>query len=80
MPSVHCAWALWCALVFFPHVKHAWARVLAVLYPIGTVTVIVITGNHYFLDAVGGFAALGIGWLVASRFTRAGRGTPLALT
>jgi hypothetical protein len=80
MPSVHCAWALWCALVFFPHVKHAWARVLAVLYPIGTVTVIVITGNHYLLDAVGGFAALGIGWLVANRFTRAGRGTPLALT
>jgi hypothetical protein len=77
MPSVHCAWALWCALVFAPHVKHTWAKVLAILYPVGTVTVIVITGNHYFLDAVGGFAALGIGWVVANRFTRAGRGAPV---
>jgi membrane-associated phospholipid phosphatase len=73
MPSVHCAWALWCACALVPRVRHRWAKVLAVLYPVCTVTAIVLTGNHYFLDAVGGFAVLGIGSLVARAFTRAGR-------
>jgi hypothetical protein len=73
MPSVHCCWALWCACVLVPHLKHPVAKAAAVMYPVLTVTVIVITANHYFLDAVGGFATLGIGYLVAQRFTRAGR-------
>ena len=59
MPSVHCAWALWCTCALVPRVKHTWAKVLAVLYPVGTVTAIVLTANHYFLDAVGGFIVLG---------------------
>jgi hypothetical protein len=73
MPSVHCAWALWCACALVPRVKHLWAKVLAVLYPIITVTVIVITGNHYLLDAVGGFFVFGVGYVAARIFTRAGR-------
>ena len=63
MPSVHCAWALWCACVLVPRVKHVWAKVLAVIYPITTVTVIVVTANHYFLDAVGGFFVFGVGYV-----------------
>ena len=74
MPSVHCAWALWCACVLVPRLRHRWAKWLAALYPVSTVIVIVLTGNHYVLDAVGGFAVFGIGFLLARRFTRAGRG------
>lgn len=73
MPSVHCAWALWCACVLVPRLKHRWAKVLAAVYPAFTVTAIVLTGNHYFLDAVGGFVALGLGYLTARAATRAGR-------
>ena len=73
MPSVHCAWALWCACVLVPRVKTTWAKTLAVLYPISTVAVIVITANHYFLDAVGGFFILGVGYVAARILTRAGR-------
>ena len=29
MPSVHCAWALWCACALVPRLKHVWAKVLA---------------------------------------------------
>ena len=76
MPSVHCCWALWCACVLIPHLRHPAARIAAALYPFFTVTVIVLTANHYFLDAVGGFATLGIGYLVATIATRAGRRTP----
>jgi hypothetical protein len=53
-----------------------WAKVLFALYPVGTVTAIVLTGNHYFLDAVGGFATLGVGYALARVVTRAGRGEP----
>ena len=74
MPSVHCTWALWCACALIPRVKHVWAKALAVLYPITTVTVIVVTANHYFLDAVGGFFVLGVGYVAARIYTRAGRG------
>jgi hypothetical protein len=77
MPSVHCAWALWCACALVPRVKHTWAKVLAVVYPITTVTVIVVTANHYFLDAVGGFFVFGVGYVAARMFTRAGRGPRL---
>lgn len=73
MPSVHCAWALWCACALVPRVKTAWAKALAVLYPVLTVAVIIVTANHYFLDAVGGFAILGIGYFGARCITRAGR-------
>jgi hypothetical protein len=73
MPSVHCAWALWCAIVLVPRLKRTWAKALAALYPLGTVTAIVLTGNHFVLDAVGGFMILGIGYVLARIFTRAGR-------
>ncbi len=70
MPSVHCAWALWCACALVPRLRHRWAKVLAALYPVATVTTIVITANHYFLDAVGGFATLGAGWLISGQIAR----------
>ncbi|MBK5287683.1 MAG: phosphatase PAP2 family protein [Acidimicrobiia bacterium] len=73
MPSVHCCWALWCACALVPRLKSVWAKVLAGLYPVMTVTVIVVTANHYFLDAVGGFAIFGIGYVAARLLTRAGR-------
>jgi hypothetical protein len=76
MPSVHCVWALWCTCVLVPRVKHNWAKALAILYPVGTVTSIVLTANHFVLDAVGGFIVLGIAYLAARLFTRAGRRTP----
>jgi hypothetical protein len=54
MPSLHFAWALWCAIVIHRHSRHAWVRALGLLYPLLTLMSIVITANHYFLDAVGG--------------------------
>jgi PAP2 superfamily len=74
MPSVHCAWALWCACALIPRVKHTWAKVLAGLYPVATVTTIVVTANHFILDAPAGFVVLGVGYVVARLVTRAGRG------
>jgi hypothetical protein len=74
MPSVHCAWAGWCACALVPRLRHGWAKALAILYPVCTVTVIVVTANHWFLDAVGGFFVLAVGYGLARVVTKAGRG------
>jgi len=80
MPSVHCAWALWCACILVPRLRRVWAKALAVVYPLLTVTAIVVTANHYILDAFAGFAVLGTGYVTARIFTRAGRGPAVAPT
>lgn len=78
MPSLHCGWAFWGLAVFYPRVKTWWGKTLAVLYPITTITVVVITGNHYFLDAVGGIVIFVAGYGIARLVTRAGRRPALA--
>jgi hypothetical protein len=54
MPSLHVAWAVWCALALYPVIRHWALRVLVVAYPLMTTLVVVATGNHYFFDAVAG--------------------------
>jgi hypothetical protein len=74
MPSVHICWATWCALAMVPRMKTMPRKILAGSYPVLTLVVIVITANHYVIDAVGGLLILAIGWVIANRFTKAGRG------
>jgi hypothetical protein len=63
MPSLHIAWSSWCALVMWRLAKRKWVRALLIIYPLATLFCIVVTANHYFLDAVGGLVILvsGIG-------------------
>jgi len=78
MPSLHCGWALWGMAVFYPRVRSWWAKSLAVLYPVITIIVVIITGNHYWLDAVGGAVIFIAGYAIARVISRAGRGKPVA--
>lgn len=64
MPSLHTGWSLWCAIAVLDLVASRTAKVIAICYPIATVTVILGTANHYVLDAVGGAVTLGAGYLV----------------
>lgn len=79
MPSVHCIWALWCTYVLVPRVRSVWAKVLALLYPAGTLVSIVLTANHFVLDAVAGLVVLVAGTAIAGVATRAGRRAPVLL-
>jgi hypothetical protein len=72
MPSLHFGWSLFCAAALAPRVRRRAARVAAVLYPLLTLTAIVLTGNHFFLDAAGGAVVFLAGWWLARRFTRPG--------
>src|SRR4051812_18803328 len=64
MPSLHLAWAVWCAIVVVALAHRRWVRVLAALYPCATLFVIVGTANHFVLDAVGGLLVLAVGFVV----------------
>lgn len=70
MPSLHFAWATWCALVIWPIVSNRTARGLVAAYPIATLFAVIVTGNHFWLDAVGGLVVLGAGSLLAGVLVR----------
>jgi membrane-associated phospholipid phosphatase len=71
MPSLHLAWAAWCALVIWRLASRRWARVVAVSYPCSVALAVLSTGNHYMLDVLAGLAtcaaAVALVWLVSRR-------------
>jgi membrane-associated phospholipid phosphatase len=69
MPSLHVGWSTWSALALWPLARKGWVKALLVLYPVTIFFCIVVTANHWILDAVGGWIALGIGYLLARLLT-----------
>jgi len=65
MPSLHVAWAIWCALAVWFIRKDRLSRGLAVVYTLATAVVVLATANHYFLDVMGGIATAGVAALAA---------------
>lgn len=71
MPSLHFAWSAWCACALFPVLRRPWVRALAILYPVATLFAVVVTANHYILDAAGGLVVLGLGYLGGTAISKA---------
>ena len=59
MPSLHFSWTCIFAWLFVRELK-GWYRYLGVGYPALTLAAIIITGNHFFLDALAGAALIGV--------------------
>jgi hypothetical protein len=79
MPSLHIGWSTWCMLVLLRFAKRRRTKILAVAYPILTLTAIVATANHYIIDAAGGLAIVGAGYLIGvgmDRLTKRGEDSP----
>ncbi len=53
MPSLHVAWAVWCALAIVLTTRSRWWY-FAWAYPLTTTFVVLGTANHYLLDAAAG--------------------------
>jgi PAP2 superfamily protein len=70
MPSLHIAWATWCAIGLYPVLRNRWGKRAIVAYPIITLFAIIVTANHFWIDAVGGLVALGVGMLLARPLSR----------
>jgi len=77
MPSLHVAWSTWCAFALWPLVRRRSARVLLVLYPAMMLLCVVVTGNHWILDAAGAWVILALAYAGAigvERLSRRARG------
>lgn len=73
LPSLHLAWAVWVAFALRLSTR-PWVRRLGVAHVVATLTVVLVTGNHWYADAVLGVAlALALQALVGPRPTRDGQ-------
>ena len=66
MPSLHVAWAAWCAAAVITTTHGRW-RHLAWAYPAATTLVVLVSANHFLLDVTGGLAVAGLGMLATCR-------------
>jgi len=73
MPSFHIGWSTWSVLALWPLVRRRWLKALLACYPLVILFCIVVTANHWILDAVGGWGVLAVGYLSASLLDRIGR-------
>lgn len=63
LPSLHIGYALFLSLAIFLLTKNRLARVLAAVYPVVVLAAIIITGNHFLLDAVAGAVVLAVAFV-----------------
>ncbi|WP_157508910.1 phosphatase PAP2 family protein [Luteipulveratus halotolerans] len=71
MPSLHMAWATWCALAIWWCVRRSHRRLahLAWIFPAVTAVDVVATGNHYVVDVLAGVGLLLVGLVVTTVWT-----------
>ncbi len=53
MPSLHFCWSVIMGVMFWGRLKGAW-KALGIAYPVLTFLSIIVTGNHFVLDAIAG--------------------------
>ncbi len=74
MPSLHFGWTIMFGVLYY-RTRWSWLMVLGLLYPTTTFFSIVVTGNHYFMDAVGGAGVIGLAFLINAAMVK--RNIPL---
>ena len=66
MPSLHIGWSTWCVFALWPLAKKRWKRIVLFLYPATTLFCIVVTGNHFWLDGLGGIVVFTVGYYIGT--------------
>lgn len=68
-PSMHIGWNLLVGIAVWTATKNLWMRAFAILMPFMMFIDIVVTANHYFIDAIAGLLvmAAGLGIALAAR-------------
>ncbi|MFE5036950.1 phosphatase PAP2 family protein [Streptomyces sp. NPDC056683] len=67
MPSLHVGWNLLMTLAILAATRTIWLRVLAVALTVSMDATVVLTANHYVLDAFAGAVLAQLSWYVAGR-------------
>jgi hypothetical protein len=71
MPSLHAAYALIVVVFFFPWIRRWWVKGLMLSYPIAMTASLVYFAEHYVVDALAGWALVGLAFLAWGRIERA---------
>lgn len=65
MPSMHCGWTMVAGLMIAAAVPWRWlGRTLFIFLTLLLAVTVIVTGNHYWLDIVGGWAVVGASLLI----------------
>jgi hypothetical protein len=75
MPSLHVGWALAVAITMIAATRSRW-RWLLVAHPVATLLVVVVTGNHYWLDAIAAVTLVALVLGVVTPLSRPATETP----
>jgi PAP2 superfamily len=67
VPSLHAGFALGVAYGIVKYTRRAWMKVLGIVYPLLVVLTIVVTGNHFIVDAIAGMLVMVIGLMASAR-------------
>ena len=70
MPSLHVGWDLLVGLAVFAAARSMPVRLLGLAMPVLMAASVVLTGNHYLLDVVGGVVLTLSGHVLALRWER----------
>ena len=74
VPSLHAGYAVGVGAGLLRYGRSRWALAAGIVYPVAVVLTIIVTGNHFVLDAVAGLAVMAAGFLTASLVRRSHRG------
>jgi hypothetical protein len=77
VPSLHIGYSLFVTLTILALARGRVMRVLAVIYPCVVAIGIIVTGNHFVLDALAGVLVVGVAYLFALNVSTVGVGEPL---
>jgi hypothetical protein len=72
LPSLHVGWALGLGLGLAIHARSRAWKGLGIVYPLAVALTVVVTGNHFVLDAIAGMAVMAVGLGSAKILARRG--------
>jgi hypothetical protein len=78
VPSLHVGWDLLIGIAIAVAARRLWVRVIGVIMPIAMTTAVVLTANHYVVDALAGAALTTAAWFACGWWLRRRTPAPLA--
>ncbi len=71
LPSLHAGWALGVGTGIALYARTPLARAAGALYPVAVVLTVLVTGNHFVVDALAGIVVTAVGLGLSAAFARA---------
>ncbi|MEH1128731.1 phosphatase PAP2 family protein [Micromonospora sp. CPCC 206061] len=70
VPSLHVGWDLLIGIAIAVAARRLWVRVIGVIMPVAMTAAVVLTANHYLVDAVAGAALTTAAWFACGWWLR----------